>query len=97
MGKVLLFPLCLGVGGLIVGWGLGRFGVTWGWLVSFFARLLLNLVAALAFAWTAVEAAALGGAWYALAAALAVLALWMLALVVLFAWGVLKHRTALED
>lgn len=97
MRLALLILLCVIVGGLLVGSVLRRLGVAWGWLISFFAGLLARLTAGLCVAWTAVEAAELGGAWYGLAAALAVLALGMLALVGFLAWGVLKYGIGPED
>jgi len=83
---------CVSLGALLVGWVLRRFGVASGALISFFARLLLQLTAALVLAWTAIGAGERAGVWYgALAAALGTLALGTLVLVGFLVWGVLKY------
>jgi hypothetical protein len=89
---------CVSLGALLIGWVLGRLGVARGALISFLARLLLQLTAAVVLAWTAIGAAGLGGVWYgALAAALGTVALGTLVLVGFLAWGVLKYGLDGED
>jgi hypothetical protein len=92
-----LILLCVIAGGWLIGSLLHRFGVAWGGFISFFAQLLGQLTAAFYLAWTAVEVAERGGAWYGLAAALAVLALGLCGLVALLVWAVLKYGIDLED
>jgi hypothetical protein len=88
----LLLVLCIGVGGLLLGWLLRHVGVGLGRLISFSAGSLVRFTGGLVLAGVGVMAADRGGIWYwVLAALLGLLALLTLALEGLRVWGVLKY------
>jgi len=87
----------IGVGGLVLGWILGRLGVVRGGVVSFSGGVLLRLLACLVIAWTAVTAAAHDELWLRLLAVpLGLLALGTLMLEGFRVWAALKYGVS-ED
>jgi hypothetical protein len=88
----LLLVLCVGVGGLLLGWLLRQVGVGWGRVISFFGGSVVRFTAGVIFAGIAVASADRGGIWYwVLAALLGLLALCVLALEGFRVWAVLKY------
>jgi hypothetical protein len=89
---LLLIVLCLSLGGLLIGWALGRAGIRWAPWISFAAGSLIRTTGGLLLAASTVVAAAHGGIWYwMLAALLGVLALFYLAFEAFRIWAVSRY------
>jgi predicted permease len=77
----------------LLGVALRRRSPRWGAFLRLFAALVARLAAGVVLGWTSVRAADRGGAWFALAIVLAVLALASFTFAALLLWATLKEPT----